>query len=45
MLIKLAVPTDGVTFSLGEYLQILRADAAAWSVPEILLLFDKRRIA
>jgi hypothetical protein len=35
MLLKLDLPGDKVIISLRDYLRILRADAAAWSVPEI----------
>jgi hypothetical protein len=45
MLIKVDGPIEGVVFSPLEYLEILRADAAAWSVPEILIVTGERKIA
>jgi hypothetical protein len=45
MLLKIASPINGIVFSREEYLAILRADAAAWSVPEILIVTGARRVA
>ena len=45
MLIKIDGPIDGVVFAPLEYLEILRADGAAWSVPEILIVTGERKIA
>ena len=45
MLLKLDLPNDTIFVSPAEYFRILRADAAAWSVPEILLVTGGRRIA
>jgi hypothetical protein len=44
LLLKLDLP-DSVFVALDEYFRILRADAAAWSVPEILVVTGGRRIA
>jgi hypothetical protein len=45
MLIKVDGPINTLEFSPREYLEILRADAAAWSVPEILIVTGERKIA
>jgi hypothetical protein len=44
MLFKIANPINGVVYSLEDYIEILRADAAAWSVRELLVVTGQRRV-